>query len=112
MATYYIYLELLWLQQIMVIWNKYWRSCKARYNQFVYFVLTSCIGSKHLQGVLRALFSPIFWRQKISNPKHSYVIFWCQNIGKQSSRKMLMKLTSNRKSYRIEDAKVLSEVFL
>ncbi len=26
-------------------------------------------------NILLALFSPIFWRQKISNPKHSFVIF-------------------------------------
>jgi len=42
-------------------------------------------------------FLPIFWCQKISNPKHSYVIIWRQIIGKKSRRKMLMKLTPDIK---------------
>jgi len=38
-------------------------------------------------------FLPIFWRQKISNPKHSFVIFGAKILYEKYERKMLMKLT-------------------
>jgi len=34
-------------------------------------------------NILRTHFALIFWRLKISNPKHSFVIFLRQNIGKK-----------------------------
>jgi len=34
-----------------------------------------------------------FWHQKISNPKHSFVIFGAKILYKKRARKMLMKLT-------------------
>jgi len=42
---------------------------------------------------LRAHFALIFWRQKISNPKHSFEIFGEKIFGAKCVRKMLMKLT-------------------
>jgi len=39
---------------------------------------------------------PIFWRQKISNPKHSFVIFGAKILYKKCASKMLMKLTQGR----------------
>jgi len=37
---------------------------------------------------------PIFWRQKKSNPKHSFVIFGTKILAKKRVRKTLMKLTT------------------
>jgi len=36
-------------------------------------------------------FTPIFWRQKISNPKHSFVIFGAKILHEKHARIMLMK---------------------
>jgi len=44
-------------------------------------------------NILCSLFSPIFWRQKISNPKHGFVIFGTKILYKKCARKMLMKST-------------------
>jgi len=38
-------------------------------------------------------FEPIFCQQKISNPKHSFVIFAAKILYKKCSREMLMPLT-------------------
>jgi len=38
-----------------------------------------------------------FWRQKISNPKHSFVIFGAKILYKKCMRKTLMKLTQGLK---------------
>jgi len=42
------------------------------------------------------IFSAIFWRQKISNPKHSLVIFGAKISNEKRARKTLMKLTAGR----------------
>jgi hypothetical protein len=39
------------------------------------------------------IFHMKFWRQKISNPKHSFVIFGIKILYKKCVRKKLMKLT-------------------
>jgi len=44
-------------------------------------------------NILRAHFGPIFLCQKISNPKHSFVIFGAKILYEKCARKMLMKLT-------------------
>jgi len=38
-------------------------------------------------------FLPIFWCQKISNPKHSIINFGAKILYEKCSHKMLMKLT-------------------
>jgi len=44
-------------------------------------------------NISHAHFAPIFWCQKISNPKHSFVIFGTQILHKICTNKTLMKLT-------------------
>ncbi len=51
--------------------------------------LTNVTHGKALQGVnfiniLRAHFSPIFWCKKISNPKHSFLIFGAKILAKKA----------------------------
>jgi len=43
-------------------------------------------------NILCALFLPIFWRQKIPNPKHSFVFFGAKISYKKRASKTLMKL--------------------
>jgi hypothetical protein len=43
-------------------------------------------------NILHTLFAPIFLRQKISNPKHSFVIFGTKFCTKKRAHKILMKL--------------------
>jgi len=50
------------------------------------------ISSQFHQHFARA-FLPIFWHQKISNPKHSFVIFGAKILYKKHEHKMLMKST-------------------
>jgi len=35
-------------------------------------------------NIIRTLFLPIFWRQKKSNPKHSFVIFGAKILAKNA----------------------------
>jgi len=43
-------------------------------------------------------FSPIFWHQKNSNPKHSFAIFGAKILYKKSMRNMLVKSTQGGSS--------------
>jgi len=53
------------------------------------------------QHFMRA-FLPIFWSQKISNPKHSFVIFGAKILYKKCVRKTLMKSTPGSVSLKEE----------
>ncbi len=44
-------------------------------------------------NILHGLFLPIFWCQKISNPKHSFEYFCAKILLKKLACKMLMKFT-------------------
>jgi len=54
------------------------------------------MGLVNFINILRTLFSPIFWRQKISNPKHSFVIFGAKLMYEKYTRKILMILVDLR----------------
>jgi len=57
-------------------------GCDAFINRYQFHQHFTCI------------FLPIFWRQKNSTPKHSFVIFGAK-ITNKSTRKTLMKLTAD-----------------
>ncbi len=69
--------------------NKYapWKSPPVSISK----LLTPGVNSIN---ILCAHFVPIFWCQKISNPKHSLEIFGAKILYKKRKRKKLMKLTT------------------
>ncbi len=48
-------------------------------------------------------FLPIFWCQKISNPKHSFVIFGAKILWEKCASKTLMKLTAGELASELEN---------
>jgi hypothetical protein len=69
---------------------------KQNYLSTVCFSFESlyALPSVNFIKILQACFLLVFWRQKISNPKHSFVIFNAKISYKKLARKRLMKLAT------------------